>query len=118
MGEVEADKAEPSELSQPWPKEVWPVPPLATVKVPVMVERVEVASQWERRRRELKHSRPVPAVVVDNRPAAVAKKNGISLDITPPVPPKAVDKVDEALHVPATIWARPVKAEELIPVPP
>ena len=42
---MEADKAEPSELSQPWPKEVWPVPPLATVKVPVMVERVEVASQ-------------------------------------------------------------------------
>ena len=45
VGLVEEVRVVPSEWSQPWPKEVWPVPPLATAKVPVMVERVEVASQ-------------------------------------------------------------------------
>ena len=45
MGEVEAEMAEPSELSQPWPKETAPVPPLATDKTPVISERVEVATQ-------------------------------------------------------------------------
>ena len=45
VGEVEADKVVPSELSQPCPNEVCPVPPLATARVPVMLDKVEVASQ-------------------------------------------------------------------------
>ena len=47
VGEVEEFKAvvPPLEYSQPWPKELAPVPPLSTVRVPVMVERVVVAIQ-------------------------------------------------------------------------
>ena len=42
---MEADKVVPSELSQPWPKEVWPVPPLLTaIVVPPQVPEVIVPS--------------------------------------------------------------------------
>ena len=45
VGEVEAEMVVPSELSQPCPKDVCPVPPFATESVPEMVESVVVATQ-------------------------------------------------------------------------
>ncbi len=49
MGEVEAERVVPLEESHPWPNDVWPVPPLVTASVPVVLERAtfmeEVAIQ-------------------------------------------------------------------------
>ena len=45
MGEVEEVIVVPSDESHPCPKEVCPVPPFPTERVPVMVERVDVATQ-------------------------------------------------------------------------
>ena len=43
VGLVEADRVVPSLFSQPWPKEVWPVPPLLTAMVsPLQVPAVTV----------------------------------------------------------------------------
>ena len=62
VGEVLEVKVAPSELSQPWPKEVWPVPPLATESVPVMSDKVVVAVQVGT---PFKRARTLPAVVVE-----------------------------------------------------
>ena len=38
VGDVEAERVVPFELSQPWPKDVCPVPPFDMPRVPVMSE--------------------------------------------------------------------------------
>ena len=51
-------------------------------------------------------------------PAPLPRRMELDWMLPQPVPPKAVDKVEEADHVPETIWAMPVKEEESRPVPP
>ena len=46
--------------SQPCPNDVWPVPPLATDKVPVIVERVDVATHPGMPPTEPRTKPPVP----------------------------------------------------------
>ena len=60
MGEVEEVIVVPSEESHPCPKEVCPVPPFATESVPVIVERVEVATQPGTPFTEPRTNPPVP----------------------------------------------------------
>ena len=45
VGEVEAEMVVPSELSQPCPNDVCPVPPLVTASVPEIFASVVVATQ-------------------------------------------------------------------------
>ena len=101
----------PSEFSQPWPKAVWPVPPLATERVPVvsdkLIPRVEVATSV--------YPEPVPR--------RISPKLGVEVM---PVPPRARARVPvtsdearftaEALIAPALALRMP-ESESMVRLP-
>ena len=64
VGEVEAERVVPFELSQPCPNDVCPVPPDVTASVPEMFARVVVATHVGTPFRYASTYPAVPAVVV------------------------------------------------------
>jgi hypothetical protein len=93
---------EPSELSQPCPKDVAPVPPFDTASVPEMVESVVVATQVGTPSKYANTKPGVPAVVVATLPALLPYTSAPDWMEAQPVPPLPTGRIPVTSVVRAT----------------
>jgi hypothetical protein len=111
VGDVDDVMVVPSEESQPWPKEVCPVPPLETARVPLMLASVVVATQVGTPSRYARTKPAVPTEVVLILPALLPYTRAPDWMEAQPVPPLVTGRT------PVTSVVRATDAQVATPAP-